>query len=164
LLSYQSARNHRLPVGSVYVANEGYILGRAEVRRGCIIKAVGQTEVPDLETFERVVSSLPNGTRIPLHFFHVSDRNQDKVSVVRIARGWHNMQVWKRNDSVGVWDHKPSALPPKPDWTPKPASASAIQLTSDVGGDVARSLVMVTYHIPYVIDGGSSDSYIGVGM
>jgi len=164
LLSYQSARNHRLPVGSVYVANEGYILGRSEIRRGSIIKAIGQTEITDLESFERVIAALPSGTRIPVHFFHVTDRNQDKVAVIRVDRGWHNMEMWTRNDTLGIWNCRHSPAPPKPDWTPKPASTSALQLTSEIGGDVARSLVMVTYNIPYVIDGGSSDSYIGVGV
>ena len=56
-LSYQQARNHRLPVGGVYVASDGYMLGRGGLHKGTIIRAVGQTETPTLDAFSKVIIS-----------------------------------------------------------------------------------------------------------
>ncbi len=71
--------------------------------------------------------------------------------------------MWKRNDVTGKWDARECLEPPKPDFVPKPASSIPLTIPNELGAEIMRSLVMVNFNVPYVIDGGFSDSYIGVG-
>lgn len=43
----------------------------------------------------------------------------------------------------------------------KLGTALPLAVNSDVGTKVAPSIVLVTFNIPYVVDGGSNDSYYG---
>jgi len=102
-LSYQQAKNHRLVVGSVYVASEGYMFGGAGIQRGSIITSVAQIPTPTLEIFEKVLSQFSDRSRVPFRYFSVTDRHSERLTVVRIDRCWHPMTMWKRDDVEGKW-------------------------------------------------------------
>jgi len=163
-LSYQQARNHRLPVGSVYVAAEGYMLGNAGITRGCIIKTIGQTDIPTMEILEKKLQSLLHGAHIPVQYFNVNDRHQLRLSVFHMDRKWHQMQSYKRNDLIGKWTNTIAPAYPKPDYVPQSAMATPLVATTDFASEMLRSIVSVSFAIPYVIDGGCSDRYIGAGL
>ena len=74
------------------------------------------------------------------------------------------MQMWTRNDIIGKWNSIESEQPPTPDFVPKPASVTPVNLPSELATDILKSLVMVTFNTPYVIDGMYSDSYFGLGI
>lgn len=57
-LSYQQARNNRSIVGQVYVAEPGYILGRAAVPKYAVVTALDGVPTPDLKTFALVLRNL----------------------------------------------------------------------------------------------------------
>jgi len=162
-LSYQQAKNQRLPVGSVYVASEGYMFGGAGIQRGMIITAIGNVLTPDIESIEKVLSTFPDGSRVPVRFFETNDRHSERLSVIRMDRTWHPMQMWKRDDSVGKWHFTDSPQPPTPKQDPTPALASPVT-ASGLAQKVVGSLVMVNFTIPFVVDGGSNDTFLGAGV
>lgn len=62
-LSYQQARNNRAVVGQVYVAEPGYMLGRAAVPKFALITALDGVPTPDLNSFAVVLRSLRVSTK-----------------------------------------------------------------------------------------------------
>jgi len=162
-LSYQQAKNHRLPVGSAYVASEGYMCGGAGIQRGSIITAIGQTPTPTIEALEKALVQYPDRARAPIRYFCVNDRHSERLSVIRLDRTWHSMGMWKRDDVVGKWIMTESPVAPLPKYAPKPAHASPI-VASGIAAKVVPSLVMVNFTIPFVVDGGSNDTFIGAGV
>jgi S1-C subfamily serine protease len=58
-LSYQQARHFYRPVAGVYVANPGYVFGKAAIPRGSIVTAVDGKPVNDLNDFEHVIEAAP---------------------------------------------------------------------------------------------------------
>ncbi|PRP82453.1 pro-apoptotic serine protease [Planoprotostelium fungivorum] len=163
-LSYQQARNHRLPVGGVYVASDGYMLGRGGLHKGTIIRAVGQTETPNLESFAKAICSYSNDSRVPIQYFTVSDRHQSRLSVIYIDRCWHGMQMWTKDDALGLWTASDCLPAPEPAFVPKPTPVKTLKSPMELANEIVKSMVMVSFHIPYVIDGGSSDNYLGSGL
>ena len=68
------------------MGSEGYMLGRAGVHRGTIIKAIGKTETPNIYAFEAAFRELPNDARVPIQYFSVTDRHQIRVGVFYMER------------------------------------------------------------------------------
>src|SRR6185503_19778710 len=64
-LSYQQARHFYRPVAGVYVANPGYVFGKAAIPRGSILTAIGSEPLGDLDDLERVLESLPDDAQVP---------------------------------------------------------------------------------------------------
>lgn len=111
-LSYQQARNFRFQCGLVYVAEPGYMLFRAAVPRHAIIKKLAGEEISGLEDLISVLSKLTRGARVPLEYITHTDRHRRRSVLVTIDRHeWYALpQIYKRNDSTGLWTAKP-ALP-----------------------------------------------------
>eukprot|EP01119_Soliformovum_irregulare_P022158 TRINITY_DN7524_c0_g2_i5.p1 TRINITY_DN7524_c0_g2~~TRINITY_DN7524_c0_g2_i5.p1 ORF type:complete len:699 (+),score=201.00 TRINITY_DN7524_c0_g2_i5:25-2121(+) len=163
-LSYQQAKNYRLPVGSVHVTSEGAMFGSCNIRKGSIIVSVANKAVPTLLDFENEISKFAHGQRVPVKHFSVVDRHQERVAVLYIDRSWHPMQRWVRDDEAGLWHCHPSPEPSNPEYVPKSGSASPLQGSPGAVDKALRSLVMVSFHIPYLVDGVSSDGYLGTGV
>ncbi|GLC44411.1 hypothetical protein PLESTB_000472500 [Pleodorina starrii] len=116
-LSYQQARNNRAVVGQVYVAEPGYMLGRANVPKCAIITALNGKPTPDLITFATVLRALPHGARAPLEYLTFSERHRRKNAILHVDRQWYGPPVfWTRDDAAGAWhptvDYPPGAPPP----------------------------------------------------
>lgn len=77
----------RAVVGQVYVAEPGYVLGRAAVPKFAIITTLAGTATPDLVTFCSVLSSLQHGARVPLEYYTFSERHRRKSSILQVCRG-----------------------------------------------------------------------------
>ncbi|EFJ52115.1 trypsin family [Volvox carteri f. nagariensis] len=132
-LSYQQARNNRAVVGQVYVAEPGYMLGRANVPKCAIITALNGKPTPDLITFATVLRTLPHGARAPLEYLTFSERHRRKNAILHVDRQWYGPPVfWTRDDAAGAWhptvDYPPGAPPP-----PEPS----IKLMSNAGGELS---------------------------
>jgi PDZ-like domain len=65
-LSYQMAMGYMVPVGSVFVASAGYMMGLAGISRRCVIESLNNQPTPDLDSFIRVMSELRDNERVPL--------------------------------------------------------------------------------------------------
>ncbi|MCG8591166.1 MAG: PDZ domain-containing protein, partial [Proteobacteria bacterium] len=162
-LSYQQARNHSVPVGGVYVASAGYVLTRAGVPVQSVLTQVAGEPVASLDDFERVVADLPDGSQVPVRYFSLRNPRNPGVRVMRVDRRWFTMQRCRRDDAAGRWpcqsSKAPGALTP-----PEPATTGF-----DVEGErsvrnLAPSLVMVDFDIPYRIDGVHGDRFQGAGL
>ncbi len=67
-LSYQQARHFYRPVSGVYVANPGYVFGKAAIPRGSIVTGIGSASLRNLDDLERVLESLPDNSQAPVRF------------------------------------------------------------------------------------------------
>lgn len=165
-LSYQQARNASLPVGGVYLAQTGHMLLKAGVTHQCIITAVGNEPTPTLDDFIDVLAKLPNGSRTSLRYFLTRDRHRVRTAVITMDRQWFPMQVYERNDKDGLWHATrcPEPLPPKPPVIPETPPTPLTFHGNEKIKNVLQALVLVSFDIPYMIDGISSSSYTGAGV
>ncbi|HET7134149.1 MAG TPA: trypsin-like peptidase domain-containing protein, partial [Gammaproteobacteria bacterium] len=67
-LSYQLARHFYRPVQGVYVANPGYVFGKAAIPRGAIITGIGTDPIKDLDDLERVLEQTPQQAQATVRF------------------------------------------------------------------------------------------------
>ena len=162
-LSYQLARSYSIPAGGVYTASPGYMLSRAMVPRGAVITAVDGTPVSSLEAFEDVLSAVPEGDKVTLRYFPLSDPRTRNVAVIRVSRRWFRMARCTRDDTSGRWPCEASP--------PAPVGRAAAPATArvDVEGDrvletLAPSIVAVEYDVPYLLDGVHGDRFEGAGL
>lgn len=162
-LSYHQARNASIPVGGVFVAARGYMFSRAGVPRGAVITDVDGRPVPTLEDFERVVSGIPEGERVPLRYLLLRNPRNRSVAVIQMSRRWFGMQHCRRDDRTGSWPcvASPEAPPGEP---PEPATARMTAEGDRALRALAPSLVLVRYDIPYRLDGVHGDRFEGTGL
>jgi S1-C subfamily serine protease len=162
-LSYQQARNHGVPVGGVYLASTGYMFSRAGVTRGVVITAVGGEKVKTLDEFEVRMASFANGEQVPMRIFDLDSPRTEKVAVVTVDRLWFEMKRCRRDDATGRWPCEASPPPP-----PRPRPEIATTSFPDEGGrpvrDLAPSIAMVDFDIPFRIDGVHGDRFRGTGF
>jgi S1-C subfamily serine protease len=175
-LSYQQARNAALPCGGVYLAQDGHMFVKAHLTPPCIIVAVDGKPTPDLNSFIQVLQALPNLYRTVVRYFMIRDRHRIRTAFITMDRQWFPIQLYTRNDTDGKWyptndtgkeeivvSDEPIVRPP-PSVAPTPLSFPGQGAKKEIGQNVLRSLVMVTFDIPYMIDGISSSSYHGLGI
>jgi S1-C subfamily serine protease len=104
-LSYQQARNFRTPVNQLYVAEPGYLLGKAGCPKHCIITAVSGQETRCLDDFIRIVLKLEHGERVPLEYFTFEERNRKKQTILHVDWVWYATPVeWIRDNAEGVFN------------------------------------------------------------
>lgn len=87
-LSYQQARNNRLAVGQVYLAEAGYLVGQAGVPKHAVLTSLAGIPTPDLAAFARVLGGLASGSRPTLQYFSVTDRHRKKSAVLHLDHTW----------------------------------------------------------------------------
>jgi hypothetical protein len=121
-LSYQQARNNRAVVGQVYVAEPGYMLGRALVPKFAIITSLDGVPTADLDAFALVLRSLQHGARVPLEYLTFSERHRKKSAILQVDRQWYGVPLhWQRDDAAGVW-HSSVDFPTLPPGIHHPAA------------------------------------------
>ena len=86
-----------------------------------------------------------------------------RVSIVRMDRKWFPMFMRTRDDHAGVWVAR-SCAPPPPSAVATPAKTSFPRTSDESATRIARSLVTVECHVPYMINGLCSSSFFGVGV
>jgi len=122
-----------------------------------------QTPTPTVEIFEKILSQFPDRSRVPFRYFSVTDRHSERLTVVRVDRCWHPMLMWKKDDIEGRWTSRECAPPSGPRYSPKPASSTPVPATG-LAAKVIPSLVLVSFSVPFVVDGGSNDTFLGTGV
>jgi len=162
-LSYQQARNHGVSVGGVFVASPGYTFSRVGLPPGSVITHVKGVETPDLRTFEAEMARHPDGARVPLRYWLVDNPRAPGVAVISVDRRWFPMQSCVRDDASGHWPCTASPAPPAPQ-PQRPVTTSFTTEGDRAVRDLAPSLVMVEYDIPYRLDGVHGDRFQGTGL
>jgi hypothetical protein len=140
-LSYQQARNNKAVVGQVYVAEPGYMLGRAAVPKHAIITALDGKPTPDLQSFAAVLRGLLHRARVPLEYYTFSERHRRKNAILQVDRQWYGAPLyWERDDAAGAW-HPTADYPPGVQDAPSPPALTPVMMSSaDLGADVAGEL------------------------
>eukprot|EP00879_Flechtneria_rotunda_P012429 GHRR01012979.1.p1 GENE.GHRR01012979.1~~GHRR01012979.1.p1 ORF type:complete len:795 (+),score=305.94 GHRR01012979.1:778-3162(+) len=126
-LSYQQARTNRAQLGQVYVAEPGYVLGRAAVPKFAIITAVDGVATPDMQTAAKGLTMLQHGARVPLEYYTFNERHRRHTAILQVDRQWYGGPVhWVRDDAAGAW-HPSMELPVllSPGWDSVIAPAAA---------------------------------------
>jgi S1-C subfamily serine protease len=162
-LSYQQARHLNKGIEGVYVANPGYVLGNAAIGRGSVIVAVGDTEVRTIDDFETALAGLADRDRVAVRFYSFDDSVTDKLETMHMERRWFPAQRCRRDDASGLWPCRSLADGPEP-VPPEPGSARFIQHKDRQVRNVAPSLVLVNYDMPYTMSGIAERHYYGTGL
>uniref|UniRef100_A0A383V519 Pro-apoptotic serine protease NMA111 n=1 Tax=Tetradesmus obliquus TaxID=3088 RepID=A0A383V519_TETOB len=122
-LSYQQARNNRAVVGQVYVAEPGYMLGRAAIPKYALLTSLDGVPTPDLASFAAVLRGLQHGARVPLEYITFGERHRRKSAILQVDRQWYGVPLyWVRDDAAGAW-HPSKNWPPLPPGVTDPAAA-----------------------------------------
>jgi S1-C subfamily serine protease len=162
-LSYQQARHLNRGIEGVYVANPGYVLGNAAIPRGSVIVALDDKTIATVDDFEAAIAELADQEGAALRFFTFEDPFSSKLRLIQMDRRWFPTERCRRDDTTGLWPCRSLDAGP-PTEPPKPASVSFIQHRDRRVRNIAPSLVLVNYDMPYTISGISERHYYGTGV
>jgi S1-C subfamily serine protease len=162
-LSLQQARHFNRAVAGVYVASPGYVLGTAAIPRSSVIVSLDDAPVRNLDDVEQVLARLADQQRVAARYFTFEDPVSSKLRTVRMDRSWFPAQRCRRDDATGVWPCRALAAGPAAS-TPQAGSARFSPQRDRRIGDVAASLVVVNFDMPYTISGVAERHYYGTGV
>jgi pro-apoptotic serine protease NMA111 len=162
-MSYQLARAYNVPTRGVYVANPGYVFAAAAIPRGAVIQALNGHKVDTLADFENGIAQLGNGDHATVRYITIDDPNGSQLRALRMDRLWFPAHHCERDDVRGWWDCKD--LTPGPQPKPPEVSSTVFPRFSDPRQtQLAPSLVMVTFDMPYSVSGITERNYHGTGI
>ncbi|HLF09770.1 MAG TPA: trypsin-like peptidase domain-containing protein, partial [Gammaproteobacteria bacterium] len=163
-LSYQQARHFYRPVEGVYVANPGYVFGKAAIPRGSIITEIGRESIDDLDDLQRTLESLPDDQQVSVRFVSFDDPQTERQSIIVNDRSWFPAVRCHRNDSVGVWPCVELAPgPPREPAAPQEGTTFPRQPERHLQ-EISSSLVLVNFSMPYTVSGVADRYYYGTGL
>jgi len=162
-LSYQQARHMNRPIEGVYIANPGYVLANAAIPRGSVITAAGDTPILTLDDFQAALAELADRERTTLRFYTFEDPVTSNLAVMTMDRRWFPVERCVRDDSTGLWPCTSLANGGAAE-PPSPTTATFIKQTDRRAREIAPSLVLVNYDMPYTISGISDRHYYGTGL
>ena len=162
-LSYQQARHYNRQVDGVYVANPGYLLSKAAIPRGAVIVEMDGDAVTDLDDFEAALDQLADGERALIRYVTMENPQNSVVRLLEMDRVWFPAQRCTRNDETGLWPCRALAEGPEPE-PPKAGSTRLTQYDDPRVKEIAPSLVVVTFDLPYTLSGVAERHYYGTGL
>jgi S1-C subfamily serine protease len=162
-LSYQQARHLNRNIEGVYVANPGYTLSTAAIPRGSVIVSLDKIPVEDIDDLEAALSELADQQRAVVRFYTFEDPATSKLRVMHMDRRWFPAERCRRDDVTGLWPCRPLAVGPEREMQ-SPGSARFVRQKDRLVRDVASSLVLVNFNMPYTISGVSERHYYGTGL
>ncbi|KAJ2802814.1 hypothetical protein H4R21_002276, partial [Coemansia helicoidea] len=165
-VSYQIARSYGIPVGGVYVASSGHVLGSGSAWRGSVIQSIGGTATPNLAGFVQAFGALRDGGRVPIKFFALAQPHKLKVAVMSVTTHWHAMRMATRDMKTGEWVYRKLNAPPRlpQDIAPQAASLGRLPASLAPGDRVWPSVVFLDFHCPYLVDGMKNTQFLGPGF
>ena len=162
-LSYQLARNHGVSVGGVYVAEPGYQLWQGGILSDSVITHIGSEPIATLADLEELLSRVPEGKRLPVRYFPLTNPRHRDVTVVSLRRRWFPARSCVRDDVTGSWPCVDLPLPP-PSESLEPATAKLEAEGPKALRRLSASMVIVDFDIPYRLDGVHGDRFRGHGL
>ncbi|KAK6199577.1 signaling-associated PDZ domain-containing protein [Scheffersomyces amazonensis] len=155
-LSYQIARCYCIPVKGVFINDaSGSFEFASYERSGWLLETVDDKPTPDLDAFIEVMKQIPDRSRVPITYRHVSDLHTENVQTIYIERHWDStFRLAIRNDTTGIWDFtnlqdKPLD-PPKVE--PKYAKYVDVPFGKEGCSSLVRSFVQVRTVAPVPLD------------
>jgi pro-apoptotic serine protease NMA111 len=162
-LSYQQARHYFRPIEGVYVASPGYVFGTAGIPRASLITEIQGTSVANLDEFQRVMESLPEGQQVSVRFVPFDDPRSEHQRILTNSRTWYPAVRCHRDDASGVWPcQELAAGPPSP--TREPRATTFPDNGDEHLNTIHQSLVLVNFDMPYTVSGVSDRYYYGTGV
>ena len=162
-LSYQQARHYNLEVAGVYVANPGYLMSKSGVPRGAVITEFGRDKIRNIDDFEAALDKLADGSRAVLRYVTLDNPNNSILRPFEMDRVWFPVRRCTRDDVTGVWPcYALGDGPP-----PFPAVVGSTEFTQYPDKrvrEIAPSLVVVTFDLPYTVSGVADRHYYGTGV
>ena len=162
-LSYQQARHYNRPASGVYVANPGYLLSRAAVPRGSVIIEMDGEPIANLDDFEAALAELADGERALVRYVTMENPQNPVVRLLEMDRTWFPSRRCARDDALGVWPCHDLAAGPPPA-APEKGSTRLTKYSDPIVREIAPSLVVVTFDLPYTLSGVSDRHYYGTGL
>ncbi|KAI9094976.1 hypothetical protein DFS34DRAFT_651762 [Phlyctochytrium arcticum] len=168
-LSYQLARSYLHPVGGIFVADAGHMLGVAGVPAYSIVTSIAHKKVDTIEAFIEVMKDLPTGKRVPVRYYSLAKKNVEVVKIAVVENKWGRFRMAIRDDPAGIWSYTDLPTTSKP-LLPAPRTASYVHINpaknrhSKIANSVMPSLCVVETHAPFGIDGHNSKWSDGVGL
>ena len=162
-LSYQQARHYNRAAEGVYVANPGYLLSKAAIPRGAVIVEMGGESVATLDDFESALADLADGERVLVRYLTMENPQNSVVRLLEMNRVWFPSRRCARDDALGIWPCRNLADGPPP----KAAESGSTRLTryqDPTVREIAPSLVVVTFDLPYTLSGVADRHYYGTGL
>ena len=157
-LSYQHAISYHFPVEGVAVATPGYILGK-EIDKRCIIKQIGSTKIDNLDCFIETIKTYPIGSFIPIKFLNLDSKHIERNCIIRLDFTWHSFTKTTKI-TQGNWKSEPISYSDDIYECPK-LSAKFPTLKNPLANLISKSLVTVSFSVPYQFSGVSSSNYFG---
>jgi S1-C subfamily serine protease len=162
-LSFQQARNHQVAVGGVHLTAPGYMFTRAGVSPNVVITDIDGEEVSSLQDFASRMAAYANGQRVPLRYFRLDTVRTPEMAVVTVDRLWFKMQICRRDDASGEWPCEASPAPPEA-IRPQPVTTGFSIDGPHPVRDLAPSIAMVEFDIPFRVDGVHGQRFQGAGI
>ena len=163
-LSYQEARHFYRPVSGVFVANPGYLFGKAAIPRGSILTGIGNAPMNDLDDFQRVIEATPQGQQLTVRFVSFDDPQNERQRIVTNDRSWFPAARCHRDDAIGEWPCKDLAPSPAPMPVTMHEGTTYPRQADRYLQDVSQSLVLVNFDMPYTVSGVTDRYYYGTGI
>jgi pro-apoptotic serine protease NMA111 len=162
-LSYQQTRNLAVPREGVYLANAGYMFGRAGVHAPAVITHVNGKPVADLAAFAQHLESL--GEVLQVRYFTPGRQRTPFQALVHLDRQWFGARACDRRDGAARWDCRAfSVAEPAPGRGPMPAAQASEPQGTALTRRIGPSLVTVRFDMPFTAAGTGARHLTGVGL
>ncbi len=162
-LSYHAARNRGVPVEGVSVSAPGYMFYHAGVPKGAVITHIDAEPVSTLDDVERVLAAIPDGKKVTLRYARPRKPRSPLVTVAEVDRRWFDVRRCHRDDSDGSWPCRAAAEPPAP--TPLEPVTTELEVEGPWAlEELAPSLALVEFRVPFRLDGVHYDRFAGTGL
>lgn len=162
-LSYQQAWHLNKPISGVYVASPGYVLARAGIPRQSVIIELDGEPIANLDDFEAALDKLADQQKAAVRYFSFDDPQGSALGIMRMDRRWFPAMRCVREDIYGEWPCRELAAGPDAP-APEPATVSFVVEEDKRLRDIAASLVLVNFDMPYTISGVGERHYYGTGL
>jgi S1-C subfamily serine protease len=163
-LSYQQARHIYRPMRGVYVANPGYVFGKAAIPRGSIVTGVDAETIEDLDDLQRALEAVPDDQQISVRYVSFDEPQSERQRIINNDRSWFPAQRCRRDDALGEWPCKDLAAGP-PKEPPQPSEGTTFPRQGEKHVQaISPSLVLVNFDMPYTVSGVADRYYYGTGL
>ena len=162
-LSWQMARHMNVPIRGVFVANPGYIFGPAGIPRGAVIVELAGRPVATIQQAMALLGDMADGELVSVRYFTIDDTRAKRLQTVRVDRRWFPARACRRDDAADNWPCE-TLTAPAGAVTPSPASTRFAPTGDRTLDELAPSLVLVNFNMPYSVSGVTERNYYGTGV
>lgn len=160
--SYQQARHFNVPLNTIYVAFNGYMLGRAEIETGSILHEIDGRALEDLDDVEEALAGLRHEDIAQFLFSNPRISPIRELRSARISRRWFKAERCRQGTVSQDWSCSTlAAAPPRP---AQPRTAPTRKFGDGRLERIASSLVYVTFDMPFPVSGADPGRHFGAGL